>query len=242
MHRMGCTCTRAAMCATQVARRARAGTLGMQRAQRLHMGVHRTKQATSTAVSMRSSTAVTSVRGRQRWAPLQASKSFSPFVDQFSVTVGGEPAAHIAARVRLEGPNSIIGRAVVLHADTDSCMPPSGMAGARLASCVIGIAANRALTGAGESNGGERVWQRARASPLGSLQTPSGRAVASLEEGPRCTTDLEGRLGAGGCDARGATLGTFWFTDEGGGNVLVEAAVRGLDPASKYGLAIRECG
>lgn len=41
--------------------------------------------------------------------------------------------------VNLTGVNNVIGRAVIIHANEDTCGQPSGGAGARLAQCVIGL-------------------------------------------------------------------------------------------------------
>ncbi|MCA9266165.1 MAG: superoxide dismutase family protein [Planctomycetales bacterium] len=45
--------------------------------------------------------------------------------------------------IRLDGPNSIIGRSIVIHADADKFTQPAGDAGARVAFGVIGIAGSQ---------------------------------------------------------------------------------------------------
>lgn len=56
-------------------------------------------------------------------------------------TIGPAKYSNVNDRLAFDGPNSILGRSVVVHADADDLItPPGGRSGARLAVGVIGVA------------------------------------------------------------------------------------------------------
>ena len=59
------------------------------------------------------------------------------------------PGGYTRDLIELSGPNSVIGRGLVLHALNDSCTGASGNAGARLAQCTLGLATPGADTQVG---------------------------------------------------------------------------------------------
>jgi len=123
----------------------------------------------------------------------------------------------------LTGNNSIIGRAVVVHAAADDCLTqPTGAAGARQSFCVIGISNNANNTAVVNQTTG----------------VPITNAVATLFG----TTDSTG------CGSYGACRGTAWFNLVNGNSVNVVVRVtsgltfNGGSASGKYGIHIHQFG
>ena len=128
--------------------------------------------------------------------------------------------------LRLDGPNSIIGRAVVLHAGDDSCGGDSGDAGARLATCVIGV-------GAVLDDQQQRATGEDAPVPTGGVCALRGASVA-------CGSAVAGK----DCAIPG-DVGVAYFDDVPGGGVRVRVAADGLAPAEDargYALHLHEHG
>ncbi|KNC50695.1 superoxide dismutase [Thecamonas trahens ATCC 50062] len=126
------------------------------------------------------------------------------------------PADFTRDLIDLTGPRSVVGRAIVIHADRDDCNPPSGNAGSRLAVGVIGLSAVSSL----EINSG---YAGEEAPP------PAFRAVAVMQsiEEPK-----NSRFEA-----------TMYFEQINGDKDLrIYGIVKGLQASSVHGIHVHQNG
>ena len=142
-------------------------------------------------------------------------------------------ADDLGGLLRLFGVDSIVGRAVVLHAGDDSCSGASGDAGARLAGCVIGLRQE-------VETGANAVVQAAAVAPF----TPTQGVGACAHDGIHCIREAVAVLqplaacadavtGSAVVQCRRGALGVVRFSAGQLGGVRVVAKVHGL--ARKHG-------